>query len=377
MEDVETGRPTGPNWREVGVFIALTFSMTAVLNIALWLTMSLDDPAVGAAVGTVLQAQMLFPALAAIVLGMFFFRDSRIYRSRDIGRARLFLWYFLLLSALYVVSAVAVLMSPDLAFTFGSLTLAAVAIGLLLLLGLRLAGGRESFARAGLTFGKARHWVIFSGILALFYSSQAALNYIFGLGSVPDLSALMPQAELSREMFLLIAGLQTVLVGPILGLIIGFGEEYGWRGYLQSELVRMGRVRGMLVLGVIWGIWHAPVIAMGHNYPGYPVLGPILMIVVTIVMAFFFGYVVLKTGSVILAAFLHAFNNQFASFILLAVYRPDDPVFSFGFGIYGLAIAALVILLILRDPVWKGGEQVPSPWHAPAETREPVGTAGR
>jgi uncharacterized protein len=377
MEDVEAGRPTGPNWREVGIFIALTFSMTAALNVALWLTMGLDDPAVGAAVGTVLQAQMLFPALAAIVLGMFFFRDSRIHRGRDIGRARWFLWYFLLLGGLYIVSAAAVMASPELAFTFGPVTLASVAIGLVLLLGLRLAGGKESFTRAGLTFGKVRHWLIFSGILVLFYFSQAALNYVFGLGSVPDLSALMPQVELTREMFLLITGVQTVLIGPILGLVIAFGEEYGWRGYLQSELVRMGRVRGMLALGVIWGIWHAPVIAMGHNYPGYPVLGPILMIVVTILMAFFFGYVVLKTGSVILAAFLHALNNQVASFVIVAVYRPDDPVFSFGFGVYGLAIAALAILLLLRDPVWKGGEQVPSPWHAPVESREAAVTASR
>jgi membrane protease YdiL (CAAX protease family) len=63
---------------------------------------------------------------------------------------------------------------------------------------------------------------------------------------------------------------QTVLVGPLLGLLMGFGEEYGWRGYLQSELIKIGKRRGVLLLGLIWGAWHYPVIWMGHNYPGQP-----------------------------------------------------------------------------------------------------------
>jgi uncharacterized protein len=363
MNNLAASRAVGPNWEQVGVFLGLTFALTLALNLALWQTIGLD----GAAVGTVLQAQMLLPALAAIVLGMFFFRDSRIHMSRQIGRARWFLWYFLVLSALFIFAAVAVMASPDLVFTLGPVTLAAATIGLVILLALRFAGGREPFALAGLAFGKPKHWLIFSAVLIAFYGLQAALNYAFGLGSVPDLEAMVPQSDMTRETLLLLIGIQTVVVGPFLGLLIAFGEEYGWRGYLQAELIRMGRIRGMLVLGVIWGLWHAPIIAMGYNYPGYPVLGPILMIVVTIIMAFFLGYVVLKTGSVILAAFLHALNNQAASFMLIVVYRPDDPVFSFGPGIYGLAIGAVIILLLLRDPVWKGQEQIPSPWHAPAE----------
>ena len=67
-----------------------------------------------------------------------------------------------------------------------------------------------------------------------------------------------------------------MLLGPVLA-IVAFGEEYGWRGYLQSELFKLGRVRGVLLLGVIWGAWHWPLILMGYNYPGYPLLGVVLM----------------------------------------------------------------------------------------------------
>ena len=57
-----------------------------------------------------------------------------------------------------------------------------------------------------------------------------------------------------------------------------FGEEYGWRGYLQSELFKLGRVRGVLLLGVIWGAYHWPMILMGWNYPGHPLLGLLLIV---------------------------------------------------------------------------------------------------
>ena len=35
-------------------------------------------------------------------------------------------------------------------------------------------------------------------------------------------------------------------------------------------------------------------------------------------------------------------------------FRPFDPAFSFGIGIYGIATLAIVALFVLRDPVWRG-----------------------
>jgi uncharacterized protein len=149
----------------------------------------------------------------------------------------------------------------------------------------------------------------------------------------------------------------TVLIGPFLGLVLAFGEEYGWRGYLQSELVKIGRIKGILVLGIIWGLWHAPLILMGYNYPGYPLLGVILMTCYTIGLAYFLGYAVLKTGSIWLAAYLHALNNQALAYMAIAVYAPKNPALSFGIGVPGLVLLGLVVLLILRDPLWREDNQ--------------------
>jgi len=159
--------------------------------------------------------------------------------------------------------------------------------------------------------------------------------------------------QMPRPALLLLLGAQSVLLSPIIALVITFGEEYGWRGYLQGELVKLGRAKGVLLVGLIWGIWHAPVILMGYNYPGYPVAGVFLMTAYCVGLAFIFGYAVLKSGSVWLAAFLHGVNNQFISFLMAMIYRPNDMVFSFGVGLYGLPVMALVAGLILLDPLWR------------------------
>ncbi|WP_425391917.1 CPBP family intramembrane glutamic endopeptidase [Ekhidna sp.] len=80
-------------------------------------------------------------------------------------------------------------------------------------------------------------------------------------------------------------------VGMLLySLFIAFGEELGWRGYLQKEWAYTNSLVGFLVIGVIWGWWHLPGILLGHNYPDYPVIGGIvLMPMVTILFSIAFG----------------------------------------------------------------------------------------
>ncbi len=83
---------------------------------------------------------------------------------------------------------------------------------------------------------------------------------------------------------------QGILAGLTVNGLFAFGEEYGWRGVLAGELRPLGAVRANLLTGVLWGLWHAPIIIlMGHNYGsewgwgvlvmvawGHPVLVPAL-----------------------------------------------------------------------------------------------------
>jgi len=359
MDDIAVAKGEGVNWKQVGLFLVLTFGLTWLLDWVLWLTVGYGQNVTTA---VLLQLQMLLPAFCAIGLGMFVFRDSPLYQVRtNKERPRWFFYYFLVYTVMYAAVGAVMIISPNLTMA-GLVTQGLTILGLVILLILRAVSGREAFARAGLAGGKFVHWLLFAVGFVLFYGLQTALNTIFHLGESVDIMQLMAQlapAQMEQVeamtpiVFLLVTGVQAVLLAPFTALLLGFGEEYGWRGYLQGELVKMGRVRGILLLGVIWGLWHAPVIVMGHNYPGYPVAGVFLMIGYTVGLGFVLGYAVLKSGSVLLAAFLHALNNQVAAFLSIMVYRPTDPVFSFGVGLYGIAVLAVIVLLILRDPIWR------------------------
>jgi membrane protease YdiL (CAAX protease family) len=352
VPDSSTETHLTPNWRHVGAFLGLTFGLTYLLNLAIYLRGGLGTPGMG----SLLQLQMLLPAFSAIVLGLFFFPESPIYHRRAAGRGRWFYYYFLGLTVIYAVGSLSVWLAP----TQGTITqiaslipLLLALLGLLLLVVLRLVEGREAMARVWLSWGNWRYWLLFGLGFVAYYALQAVLNASFGLGQA-SLAPLPTPPGLSPNTALILGAVQSVLLAPILAIVIAFGEEYGWRGYLQSELVKLGRVRGVLLLGVIWGAWHWPLILMGYNYPGHPLLGVVLMTLYTIGLAIVLGYAVLRSGSVLLAAYLHALNNQVVAFIVALGFRPFDTAYSFMIGIYGIATLAIIALLILRDPVWKG-----------------------
>jgi membrane protease YdiL (CAAX protease family) len=350
--DAGTDASLAPNWRHVAAFLGLTFGLTWLLDLAIYLHGGLATPGMV----SVLQLQMLLPAFSAIVLGLLFFPESPIYRRRPAGRGRWFYYYFLLLTVIYALGALGVWLAP----AQGTITLVAAItpqllafLGLLLLVVLRFAAGREAMARVWLAWGNWHYWLLFGLAFVAYYVLQAALNAATGLGGA-HLAPPPAPPGLSPNIFLILAGVQSVLLAPFLAIVIAFGEEYGWRGYLQSELLKLGRVRGVLLLGVIWGAWHWPIILMGFNYPAHPLLGVVLMTLYTTGLAVVLGYAVLRSGSVLLAAYLHALNNQVVNFIVFLGYKPFDTAFSFGIGIYGLATLAIVAFLILRDPVWRG-----------------------
>jgi uncharacterized protein len=342
----------GVNWPHVWAYIGLAFGLAWLVDLALFLNGGLTNPSAK----LMLQFQMLMPAFAALLLGMFFFKESSIYYKTNHSLSRWFIYYYFLMTFVYLAAAVVGSIQPALATTFSNLLLIFSVIGLVLLAVLRWRGGPQSFAGVGMAFGKIRFWLLYGLGLTLFYGLEALLNYVFKLGTPVDVTRLYPAgatAGISPTVLLASTILNVIIIGPFLGLIITFGEEYGWRGYLQSELVHLGRIRGVGLLGVIWGVWHWPIILMGYNYPGQPVLGPLLMTGYTVVLAYFLAYAVFKSKGVWTAAYLHALNNQVLTFFMTAVVAPISIVMSFGIGIPALVLCALVVLLLLRDPVWK------------------------
>ena len=109
-----------------------------------------------------------------------------------------------------------------------------------------------------------------------------------------------------------------IFLSPILNFINCFGEEWGWRGYLLPKMLKYFKiVPTLLVTGVIWGLWHAPLTVMGHNYglgyKGYPVTGILAMCLFCVVIGIMLSYVTVKTGSCIPAIIGHGVLNGFSA----------------------------------------------------------------
>jgi len=143
--------------------------------------------------------------------------------------------------------------------------------------------------------------------------------------------------------------LQGLLGGITINAVAAFGEELGWRGFLLRELRFVNFWRSNLIIGILWGLWHTPLILLGHNYPSNPILGVLMMVALTVLMSPILSYVTIRARSVIAAAILHGTFNAMAGVALVFVSGGSDLTV----GLTGLSgILALIlanILLILYD----------------------------
>ena len=97
----------------------------------------------------------------------------------------------------------------------------------------------------------------------------------------------------------------------LMGYIAFFGEEYGWRYYLQPVLQKkFGLRRGVLLLGVLWGLWHLPLDIFFYVTPDKGLIMTVNQIITCVGLGIFFGYAYMKTQNIWVPVLLHFFNNN-------------------------------------------------------------------
>lgn len=151
-----------------------------------------------------------------------------------------------------------------------------------------------------------------------------------------------------------LALVQGLIAGITINAVAGFGEELGWRGLLLRELEEIGFWKSSLVIGVVWGLWHAPLIAQGHNYPEHPWAGVLLMTVFTTLLSPLMGFITLRANSVIAAAMFHGTLNAVAGLPLIVVKGGSDLTT----GMTGLA--GLIVLVAVNAGLWVFERAVPA-----------------
>ena len=133
------------NWKQVGAFLGLTFGLTWLLDLALFLNGGLKSPAALIS----LQFQMLLPAFSAILLGMFFFKDSLINVKNNHSKSRWFTWYYLVFTLIYAIATILVFFRPDQIQIIMSVMLLPSVIGMILVIVLRVSGRKRHICRCG------------------------------------------------------------------------------------------------------------------------------------------------------------------------------------------------------------------------------------
>jgi membrane protease YdiL (CAAX protease family) len=116
---------------------------------------------------------------------------------------------------------------------------------------------------------------------------------------------------------LVLGQLFSILLAPVLNAIFALGEEIGWRGYLLPKLLPLGQWPALLISGTTWGIWHAPIVLLGYNYPQHPDLVVVLMVAFCVIFGILFGWMRLATGGIWPAVIAHGALNGSAGVMYL------------------------------------------------------------
>lgn len=200
--------------------------------------------------------------------------------------------------------------------------------------------------------------IFFSGWLYFLLFPQdldlTARNLVarYGQFGAPETLLLTPQT-------ILLVGITFIFISPLVLPVhlFALGEEIGWRGYFLPVLLKMmSQRKAVLLHGLLWGLAHAPLIALGFNYGsdywGAPVTGILMMTLVCIVLGTWLAYVTLQSQSILPAVIFHGAGNVIGELPVLVSFLSLSPLLGPNptglIGMSGLIIGAIFLLSALR-----------------------------
>jgi len=166
------------------------------------------------------------------------------------------------------------------------------------------------------TIGAALYFLLFPARIDL---TGAYLTHTAGETVLDQLEA----QGLTLPIYIMIQVVSAISYAPWINMFFAVGEEAGWRGALYPYLKeRFGLTKGRIVGGVIWGVWHWPIMILagyeyGSVYWGAPVLGIILFCLITMGMGTLLDVLYVKTKCIWVPSLAHGAINAFAGVPLL------------------------------------------------------------
>ena len=177
----------------------------------------------------------------------------------------------------------------------------------------------EGFADAGfrLHLSKWRYYLVGWLLPLVVVGFIVLVAPLLGIGTADfslarGVKALLPPGVTPRHALNVWVLFLTLPIASIFVAPFSFGEEFGWRSYLQLRLFPTQPVLSAVVTGLIWAAWHLPVLVRGYAFPANPYSGVPVFAVSCVLLSIIFGWLRLMTGSIWSTSLAHAATNAVA-----------------------------------------------------------------
>ena len=125
----------------------------------------------------------------------------------------------------------------------------------------------------------------------------------------------MQSQGLTYPVYVLISVIGCLTYAPFVNMLLAVGEEAGWRGFLYPQLkAKFGKRQGWLIGGIIWGMWHWPLIWLigyeyGTDYMGFPIVGMLIFCIFTTAVGVLCDWLYEKTNCIWIPSIFHGAIN--------------------------------------------------------------------
>jgi uncharacterized protein len=204
-------------------------------------------------------------------------------------------------------------------------------------------------------------------VMRLFISKEGLRR---ALGPLPNLRMALGAVLVPMALILILVGVVTAtnigeatpgkpwgtllailtLAGVPIGAALAFGEEFGWRGYLLPKLLPLGEVKAAVIVGLIWGPWHLPVLIAGLNYPGELIIAALAVFFLSAMLLSLLHtrFYVASGYSLIAVSLLHGSLNTFSDRLTDQAHLSGNPLIVGGGGVIASALIAVGIFITYR-----------------------------
>lgn len=293
------------------IFLLIAYGLTYVMGLFMWY-----GNGVGVDLSAFPNAQMLYPAAGVAMAYLL-----TVKKERPMPNA--FYVVFVLLTLLMAALSLVSLFCPltPLQTAGGTVSVWTLAVQSILIVGsviawvALLAAGKERRENGGLLWKSTKASFFCILLFFIIYMARSAVSFALG-GQNGDFLMVFAQPYTWINLAALIPNFFLVFVAF-------FGEEYGWRYYMQPLLQKKFGLRGgVILLGVVWGLWHLPIDFFYYTTPDMGLIMAVSQQVTCIFLGIFLAYAYIKTNNIWVPVVIHFLNNNLIP-ILSANYSSD------------------------------------------------------